>query len=232
LRKTILALLVSSTVLLGCSTEEVEPVIERITEDISVSPERVMELTFFMGESQTSISEEALSMDVAGRSGSNWLMNLLDVDLDGMFVEMTYHEVPISPHFSDKYWVGNIAESESILSVGEFLYQFRIDARTGRLLDLIRYDEVEVLEAADFPILEEEDIARYTNVARGFIERFIFGDLREINFVENSDLPASSLFFIADISQGNVLEITIQRETGDLLRMETFHRPGSGVSGG
>jgi len=219
-------LLVALLILVGCDTAE-EPLregIELIDGHEVMENEETGETIIFGGSvDEVDLLEEAIYFDVAGRAGLNWLRHFFIVDTTDMYVNMLYRS-----QTDGDFWIGEVAETLEALHKGEFLYQFRVEARNGRLMDLFRFDETLGI-SDEFSVLNEEEERHYREVAISYIQSFIFDASvpRSIELVESGE----NLLFEADVNMGWVLELTLERGTERLLRMETFYRPGSGGGG-
>ena len=228
------SLLIILLVMVGCNSETYEPIAEPIEEVTGTNENRIEsengenladlepQITVFEVENPSlTVPEEALSSESVARIIANFITRLFEEDINGKYIEITYSSPPLDYR---TYWTGNIAQSPTALNQGEILYHFRIDAVYGRLMDLIRKYEMPTSNEVELLPIDDEGVRHYTILARGHIRSFIFTEIQGISLVENPNLSDNYLFFVADIGMGYEAEITIQRESERLVRIETFFR--------
>ena len=234
-------------VLIGCVSGEVEsetPVAklsERTPnrEHLTLGDFTVLEgLNVFLGD-QT----DALTIEEAAAMGGRYFLDVLDDNLEGMYMEMTFS---YNPHLSHSIWVGKIAASPDDFS-GEaeaegfpaVLMVFTLDAFTGERISIYN-PNVESVTAvgslgslsheerwALFPEPDEDEMALALAVAHDYAERhFSDSEVSTVvpgiysgGVIDSTYFPSEGLRFVATDDQGRIVEIRIQRETMKFLSL-------------
>jgi len=182
---------------------------------------------------------DALTIEEAAAIGGRYVLDVLDDDLEGMYMEMTFN---YNPHISHSTWIGNIAaspadfgrEAEGFMPG---LIVFTLDAVTGERISIFDSNvesvttvgPLELLSEEErwalFPEPDEDEMALALAIAHDYAERH-FSD-SEVNTIvpgvyfggttDSAYFPSSRLHFVATGDGGKIIEIMIQRETMELF---------------
>ena len=205
--------------MVGCNQKENIPRKEALIEITPLGSEAPIQFTAFEGNNSDLIEDGNITLtllpfDKLGSFGASFIYLLFGESINGMYMELNFF---LYEHGYMGDWIGRVAPSEQDLKEGRFLYQFRLVANAGRLLDLKREYELSLLPG-DL-VINEEVVNNYKLIVRDYLQRL--GWNNEIEWKESENLPADQLLFLLTGEWGPI-ELVLQRETARLVSIETL----------
>jgi len=183
---------------------------------------------------------EAISLEEATLLGAQYILDVFEDNLEGryMFISLRDYYPNLREGFGGVEWCGDIRASDYRLD--DLLLSFCIDAFTGErtriinsfdqidsfwppIEDLVRMSEDERLEI--FPEPTTEELSLMLETASDFAQRHFGGDMQAIVVAEgflDPYIPAGALTFYARNSDDFIIELSIQRETFELIGIFSF----------
>ena len=209
--------------LVGCNHEN--EVFGTLVEVAPLGSDVVSSITAFVGENSDPIEHIDFGSifyfhyEFLGKLAGTYIKNLTGSDIDNMYMEMNFIYEFDSWWARAGQWWGRLAQSREELNKGNYLYRFRV-MKGGRLLDLSRGDALKKINLGPFET-SVDAIEKYTVIAQNYFQRLFWNETLEWRY--DPGLPNDHLLFVTNVIGYGEVELIIQRETGLLVSIETFH---------
>jgi len=182
---------------------------------------------------------EILSIEEASIIGGTYILDVFNENLDGMYMEMTFN---YNPHISHSRWIGTIAPSPEDFGDEDEgfvpgLIMFTLDAMTGERLSISNHDVEFIHETINsleefeelFSEPDDDELEIMIATAHHYAQRHFDHEIA-INITlgiyyngvtDSAYFPSETLTFVAADDEGRAIEISIQRESMQLISIST-----------
>ena len=136
------------------------------------------------------IASYALPMEEVAQIGAEYIWDIFDVSIDGMYVEMLFVDWPSS---SRTYWSGTVVRCAEALDIrnefgggSEILYMFLIDAETGMRVDIWGGQRSRVSREISEEEIEELLALRTAPIMMEFFEQDFYGRIAMLEITDET----------------------------------------------